>query len=350
MELKELILKLAKEQKAIKTSDILVAFKQNVSRQYVSRIIRQLVTEGELIKTGTTNKTFYSLPENIEYAITARGDVFKRRLRNKNLKEHEVLMEINNTIAFIKEAPENIKGIFDYAFSEMLNNAIEHSKSEYIEVEVSKVNNNLVFIVSDFGIGVFINVMKKKSLNSELEAIQDLMKGKTTTEPQAHSGEGIFFTSKAADIFVLDSFEHSLRVDNTLPDLFILSMKHPKKGTKVTFSIGLASNRHLSHVFKKFQTKKGELGFDKTDIKIRLFTMGTIYVSRSQARRVLIGLEKFKHIILDYAKVPTIGQAFADEIYRVFQSRFPGIEIESVNTNEAVQFMINRVDKPKTLF
>src|SRR3989338_8465686 len=88
---------------------------------------------------------------------------------------------------------------------EMFNNAIEHSESKIISVEVSLRNNKLSFIVEDSGIGVFRNIMKKKGLRSVIEAIQDLLKGKTTTMPKSHSGEGIFFTSKASDLFILDS-------------------------------------------------------------------------------------------------------------------------------------------------
>lgn len=80
-------------------------------------------------------------------------------------------------------------------------------------------------------------------------------------------------------------------------------------------------------------------------VRIKLYTMGTVYVSRSQARRVLAGLEKFETIILDFDKVPTIGQGFADEIFRVFQKKHPRKEIVPANTNEAVQFMIDRVEK-----
>ena len=75
--------------------------------------------------------------------------------------------------------------------------------------------------------------------------------------------------------------------------------------------------------------------------------MGTIYISRSQARRILAGLEKFKSVILDFDRVSTVGQAFVDEIFRVFQSRHQDITIAPVNMNDAVRFMIGRVEKPK---
>ena len=59
----------------------------------------------------------------------------------------------------------------------------------------------------------------------------------------------------------------------------------------------------------------------------------------------MTGLEKFKHIILNFDNVSTIGQAFADEIFRVFQQKHPEIKITTTNMNEAVKYMIDRVDK-----
>jgi anti-sigma regulatory factor (Ser/Thr protein kinase) len=342
MDLKKVILRLLTEKKQIKTRDVVIALKDQYSRQYVSRVLNSLAAEGRIVKVGHTTNTVYVLPGKQDEVQESLGNKIKLRLSNTSLKEHEVVDEINGKLPFIVKARESIRSIFDYAFSEMLNNAIEHSKSKFIEIEVSKEDNDLCFVVNDFGIGVFKNVMKKRGLKFELEAIQDLLKGKTTTEPQAHSGEGIFFTSKIADVFVLESFDYKLTIDNTIPDVFVEETKRLKKGTKVIFRIALTTKKHLSDLFKNFSSDPNEPNFDKTKVEIRLYTMGTIYVSRSQARRVLTSLDKFRHIILDYDKVPTIGQAFADEIYRVFQSRHPDIKIESTNTNEAVQFMIDR--------
>ncbi|MCR4311050.1 MAG: STAS-like domain-containing protein, partial [Candidatus Taylorbacteria bacterium] len=104
------------------------------------------------------------------------------------------------------------------------------------------------------------------------------------------------------------------------------------------------SDRHLNEVFKKYTNlaKEGDYGFDKTEIRVKLFTTGGIHISRSQARRVLVGLEKFKIILFDYQKVPMVGQAFADEIYRVFQERHPDIRLENENMSEGVRFMLER--------
>lgn len=342
MTVKDVIDQIAKERKHFKTSDVVKALGDKTSRTYVSQVMTSLVNQGTLIREGSGRWSIYALPSNAD----SLGKRIKKRYINKNLEEYEVLDALKKEKPFLANLKKSVQSIFAYAFSEMLNNAIEHSESKNIEVEVRQEKNNLVFFVRDYGIGVFRNVMTKRYLNSELEAIQDLLKGKTTTAPQAHSGEGIFFTSRSSDIFMLESYGYRLRIDNQINDIFVEETKPEIKGTLVTFQINIKSKRHLSEVFADYQVDPDEPAFDKTEVKIKLYTMGTIYISRSQARRVLAGLNKFRRIILDFDKVPTVGQAFSDEIFRVFKSRHPEIEIIPINMNEAVKFMVNRVEKP----
>ncbi|MCC7356706.1 MAG: DUF4325 domain-containing protein [Candidatus Doudnabacteria bacterium] len=347
MNTRQIIIKLLRDKNRLKTADLVRAFKNGISRQYISKILRELIDEGLVTRIGHTNNAFYILRNEKNQLADLGIESIKKRMINKGIKEHEVLDEINRSSASLARASENVKSIFDYAFSEMLNNVIDHSQSQFVEVAARTRGDNLEFTVRDFGVGVFKNVMRKRKLESELEAIQDILKGKVTTQPHAHSGEGIFFTSKVADIFILESFNFRLRIDNTINDVFIEDVKPSKKGTKVTFIINDTSKKHLNDIFAHYNTNPSDPGFNKTEIRVKLFTAGTIYVSRSQARRILEGLDKFETIVLDYDKVPTIGQAFADEIYRVFQNKHMSKRIESTNMNEAVEFMVKRVDKPK---
>ncbi len=66
------------------------------------------------------------------------------------------------------------------------------------------------------------------------------------------------------------------------------------------------------------------------------------YISRSQAKTVLLGLEKFKTVILDFRRVRTVGQGFVDEVFRVFQNNHNDIKMIPQNANSDVTFMINR--------
>ncbi|MDP3998370.1 MAG: DUF4325 domain-containing protein [bacterium] len=340
MDTRSEILNFASKHKIFRTSDVVKGLKNRISRQQVSSILNDLFKKKLLARQGSGAFVFYALPANSR----ALKKLIHKSLLNNNLKEHEVLDEIKKSSPFLTGLKENIDSIFNYSFSEMLNNAIEHSSSKLINVEVQTDKDNLAFVVRDFGIGVFRSIMQKRKLKSELEAIQDLLKGKTTTQPQSHSGEGIFFTSKVGDVFILESFNLRLRIDNVIKDIFVEEIK-PIKGTKVTFELSLTSKRHLNDIFKEY-TNPTSYAFDKTEIHIKLYTMGTIYVSRSQARRVLTNLDKFKSVVLDFDQVPTIGQAFADEIFRVFASKYSEIQITPINMNKAVDFMVRRVNKP----
>ncbi|HEX9722006.1 MAG TPA: DUF4325 domain-containing protein [Candidatus Paceibacterota bacterium] len=327
-----------------RASSTQIAREFGFTRQYASQILREMIEAGEIVKFGSTRNAFYTLPEFVD---EMGPSAVRRRLKNKDIKEHEVFDDLVAAFPAFRTAAENVRSIVHYAFSEMLNNAIEHSHSKNIEVEMESDGGIIRFVVSDFGVGVFRNVMKQRHLKSELEAMQDLLKGKVTTDPKAHTGEGIFFTSKAADRFVLESFGYRMTADNLVPDVFFQEEERINRGTRVTFTIARDSSRHLNKIFEKYQSKPGSYAFDRTEIRVKLFTMGTIYVSRSQARRILVGLEKFKKIVLDFDRVPNVGQAFADEVFRVFQSRHPEISIEATNMNETVRFMVERVEKPK---
>lgn len=338
---KENILKITKEKTRIITNDIVSVF--NVSRQYASSMISALVKDNKLQRIGFTRNAFYVLPE---YAIKHPEIIPNRYVKNiinKNVEEHRIVNDIEQTFPILKKLPENVRSIFAYAFSEMLNNAVEHSRSKNIKMEVTIKNKLLSFIIEDYGVGVFRNVMHKRKLKSELEAMQDILKGKTTTMPKSHSGEGIFFTSKVGDIFILDSFGHQLIINNELPDVFVKRTKGFKQGTRVSFQVKTSVKLHLNDVFNEFtDIQKNDSGFNRTEIRVKLFTIGGIHISRSQARRVLAGLDSFKIIVFDFDKVQVIGQAFADEIFRVFQAKHKDIKLETENMEEGVKFMVNR--------
>ncbi len=339
---KDLILREVQKRGLVKTSDLAGIF--DVSRQYASKLISEIVRDGLLVRVGSTGHAFYMTKEYLEKHPDLSPHHYSKTLTNKGLEEHKIFLDIQNNFTPLREFKENIKSIFEYAFSEMLNNAIEHSKSKKIKFSLDIEGDVLSFVIDDYGIGAFRNIMDTRKLNSPIEAIQDLLKGKTTTAPTMHSGEGIFFTSKIGDEFSLDSYGYQFSADNKIKDIFVGQTKGQKQGTRVKFSLNINDKHHLNDIFRKYTNiaKDSDYGFDKTEVRVRLYVMGGVHISRSQARRVLSGLEKFKVIVLDYDNVPTVGQAFADEVYRVFKNKYPKIEIESINMNETVRFMVER--------
>jgi hypothetical protein len=233
---------------------------------------------------------------------------------------------------------ENVRRIWIYGFLEIFNNAIEHSKSGKIRVVI---NENGVFntmSIIDDGIGIFKNIKAKFKLLDEKDALLELAKGKRTTDKTRHSGQGIFFVSKVFDDFMIVSngliFGSNQQKDN------------PVKKNKTNFStlvylrLANSSVRKINDVFDEFSTEiPGD--FDKTVVPMRMANSEDL-VSRSQARRVLSGLELFKEVVLDFKDINYIGQSFADEIFRVFPNMNPNTSITAKNANTDILNMINR--------
>ena len=338
MDLEGLILKEIKKRKELRVADIVKA--TGFSRAYVSRIFKKLKEDKKIFQVGKANKA--------EYILFAGGGAEKIRkktlavrkiLNNRNLSESDVLDLVKKESGIFLGIAGNVLAVLDYSFTEILNNAIEHSNSDKISIVVQKNAGKVIFNITDFGIGIFNNIIKKRKLKNELEAIQDLLKGKQTTAPKEHSGEGVFFTSKVADKLVICSFGKRLIVDNVINDIFVEDIKK-FKGKDVSYEIGLNSKNNLSKTFRAYSG--GAFDFNKTEVTIDLYNIDDSYISRSQARRVLSGLDKFKKIMLDFKNVKTVGQAFADEVFRVWKNKHKNIDIVYKNANENIVFMIER--------
>ena len=169
-------------------------------------------------------------------------------------------------------------------------------------------------------------------------SLQELSKGKLTTLPQGHTGEGIFFTSKAARVFELSSGRLRRTVDNVVGDMAIGSSSI-HKGTRVRVEVASRPTKTLAGVFAEYSE---DFEFNKTRIVVKLFATAAHFISRSEARRVLANLERFRTVVLDFAGVEEIGQGFADEVFRVGAAAHAAVKLESVNMSEPVAFMVHR--------
>lgn len=342
MEIQDLILQKIKENKQIKASEIVKA--TGFSRAYINRIMQSLRDAGKVILLGKNKGASYILAnkdslEKAKREITNFTEVFK----NENLSEDLVLKRIHEQTGIFMGLSDNVDNIFTYAFLEMVNNAIEHSRSSIIAITMEKTDKDLIFTVTDEGVGIFNNIQNKLHLPSKLAAIQQLLKGKQTTDPKTHSGQGIFFTSKMADSFLVKSSGKSLRFLNVggINDVF-LEDNNEKSGTAVHFTISLYSKKKVQKIFAEY-TDKDSFDFSKTKISVSLYQINRNLLSRSEARRIMFSLDNFQEIQLDFKGVKNVGQSFADEIFRVWQSMHPKIKISYKNADENAVFMIKRV-------
>lgn len=81
---------------------------------------------------------------------------------------------------------------------------------------------------------------------------------------------------------------------------------------------------------------------NKKTIRIAEVVNGESPVARSQAKSVLRSIVITKSLVLDFSEVDSIGQAFADEIFRVFASEHPSIKLVTTHTTPQIDKMISR--------
>ena len=107
----------------------------------------------------------------------------------------------------------------------------------------------------------------------------------------------------------------------------------------------IITERTTKEIFDEYTSD--DFVFNKTKITVHLAKdyLGHDFVSRSLAKRILMNVEKFEIIVLDFENIDNIGQGFADEVFRVFKNKNPDITIVPVNMNEEIEFMINRAMK-----
>lgn len=245
--------------------------------------------------------------------------------------------------AFVADGlPGSVQDIWQYGFTEMLNNAIDHSGGSEVEVFATRNLEWLMLRITDNGKGIFNRIARLLGLPDQREALLELSKGKLTTDPDNHTGEGIFFTSRAFDFFVILSGELCFTHDKDAPLDLLTHHGNGFEGTRVVLLLSLCSKRSLKDVFDAY-TDPETLDFSKTVVPVHLVLYeGEALISRSQAKRILNRVERFQHVVLDFDNVQSVGRSFVDEVFRVFARKHPEIGITAVNMAPDVEAEVHR--------
>lgn len=304
----------------------------NISRQAVNKHVRALCAKNVLTRVGKARATGYRLAtrtkKEIWYKITPylAEDV----VWTKDIQE------------LFEPLKKNIEDICLYGFTEIFNNAIDHSEGTEIKVSVIQTAISSEIRISDNGLGIFKKIHEQLELLDIRHAVLELAKGKLTTDPERHTGEGIFFTSRMFDNFVINSsgifFSHRFGE----PEDWIMEINGDDHSTDVVMQLHHGTNRTTKEIFDKFTDE--DFGFTKTVVPVRMARYGhDQLISRSQAKRLLARVDRFKTVIFDFSGVDTIGRSFADEIFRVFETQHPDIRLLTYKENETIDRMIKRV-------
>jgi hypothetical protein len=215
---------------------------------------------------------------------------------------------------------------------------IDHSQAKHLDITVTQDYLNTCVQIADDGIGIFEKIRDYLGLPNLEEAVGELFKGKLTTDSVHHSGEGIFFSSRLADEFVIFSsgliFTHNrFENDKLLNEL-------PTTGTVVRMTLSNHSRKEAKDVFEQYADP--DSGFTRTRIPLRQY-FETAPVSRSQAKRLCSRLDRFREVELDFAGLDWIGQGFAHQVFVVYQNEHPEMKLIPLNMNEDVGKMYRHV-------
>lgn len=315
----------------------------DISVTSVKRYLKKAIEDGNIEKREDISCGYALVEKNFEERVEIDGVEQEDKIYDTLLRER------------LSVCGRPAQRIWQYACAEILNNALEHSKGTRIRIILKR---NVLFttvIIADDGVGVFRTLREYMAANGwqepdEEDALVELYKGKITCDASRHSGEGIFFSSKAVDTFAIWSGAKIYKCccgEHTVMEhrLLAYASRMGNIGSLIMMTLENETTRNLAEVFDMFADE--EEGFVRTMIPVKEACVSGEPVARSQARRICNRLEEFREVILDFNGVEVMGQGFADEIFRVFAAAHPQIILCPVHMNKEVRRMIRHVGRGK---
>ena len=240
--------------------------------------------------------------------------------------------------------PAALQRMVQHSFCELLNNAIEHSAGTQVTVSLRQTASHAQLLVSDNGRGLFRQIADTFAIDDARLAMLELSKGKLTSQPDRHSGQGLYFTVKLADVFDLRANAHAFQQRSWDSAGWLPQRALSQEGTSVYAAFALDTSRTLDGVRRAHSVDGTGYSFDRTIVPVRLAGGAAAGLeSRAQARRIALRLEGFRRAELDFSGVTDVGHAFADELLRVLPAQRPALQMVPVNLAPAVAAMLHGI-------
>jgi anti-sigma regulatory factor (Ser/Thr protein kinase) len=241
--------------------------------------------------------------------------------------------------------PAAVQAMAQHAFTELLNNAVDHSGGTHVTVSMRQTPLQLQLLVSDDGVGLFRRLAEHFALDEPAVAMLELAKGKLTSDPDRHCGHGLFFTSQLADVFDLHANTAAFQRRGWDGGHWHAQRPATKAGTSIYLAIALDTPRTLDQVLLAHSASGQGLGFERTRVPLALLAApgARQLSSRAEARRVAERLDRFATAELDFTGFEHIGHGFADELFRVIGRRHPALRLQPVGAAAPVAAMIEAV-------
>src|SRR5438105_6448386 len=166
-----------------------VAQRAGVTRRTANKALTRLVDLSWLVRHGTPRKPVFA------------PGLLRQVAQRYALAGLEEDLPWSRDFAPCVQLPAAVQRMTQHAFCELLNNAIDHSEGTSVAVSLRQTPSHVQLLVSDDGRGVFDKIHEAFALDDPAVAMLELSKGKLTSQPQRHTGRGLFFTSRLADVF-----------------------------------------------------------------------------------------------------------------------------------------------------
>ncbi len=302
-----------------------------VSRSTMGKWLRSLIDEGWITREGRSRPVYKpALLRDVSRSYALAG------------LDEQTPWELDFAPCFA--LPDHITRLAHHAFTELLNNCVDHSGGSRVTVSMRQNKTHLHLLIRDDGCGVFQRIQTEFHIPSAQLALLELSKGKLTTQPERHTGRGLFFTSRLFDVFDLYANQLTYQHSHWQRREWLKANPLAVSGTAIFMSLALDSTRTLDDVFAAHARSDEDRSFSRTEVSMRLaHAPGEQLESRAQAKRIANRLEAFDTVDLDFDGVEAIGQAFADELFRVFALQHPRLHMRPRNANARVLAMIAQV-------
>lgn len=300
-----------------------------VSRSTMGKWLRKLMEEGWITREGRSHPVY-------------RPALLRDVSRGYALAGLDEQAPWERDFAPCFDLPPNLLRLAHHAFTELLNNAIDHSGGSRVSISMRQNRTHLHLLIRDDGCGVFARIQEAFAIDTPQQALLELSKGKLTSQPEFHTGRGLFFTSRLFDVFDLYANHLTYQHSHWQRREWLRANPLAVQGTAIFMSIALDATRTLDEVFAAHSRGSDDLSFARTGVALRL-ALGAEdqgLESRAQGKRIAHRLETFEEVDLDFDGIDAIGQGFADELFRVFARQHPQVQLRARNMNAQVSAMV----------
>ena len=302
--------------------------KFGLSRQAILKHMHTLISEDRVVAYGKTRDRFYELKHLVNFSKTV--DI-KNSFSPDEILKKQILPNLNSVAL-------NIYEICEFSIMALLSNALDHAQATKLHYNLYVSPNDVHFVLSDNGIGIFENLNNSLILEDIQVAAIEIAKGRITTDPQNHGGDELMTVIHLFNKVTIDSSGICLTYYNKKNE-WTVTRSSQQKGTIIHLEIKSNSRRTCQEIFRQIFDRENKL----VRIPVNLVRSdGEKVNSRIQAQSLLHNIKDLTEIEFYFKNIELIGPAFADELVRKTKEKNQIADIKWTNSTKMVDVLMSR--------